>query len=78
MGRVPVAAFAAGTVVGELPWTVAAVVAGRSMREFSLSGVETADPRLAVGGVLAALVLLAGPAYRLVREHRGHGGTVAE
>lgn len=65
MGRVSVSAFVLGTLVGELPWTIAAVVAGRSMRELSLSGVETADSLLVAGGLLAALVLLAGPAYRL-------------
>lgn len=70
MGRVSVPAFAAGTVVGEFPWTVAAVLAGVSMRELSLSGVETADPVLIIGGVLAAMVLLSGPAYRLWRERR--------
>jgi Uncharacterized conserved protein len=67
MGRVSVPAFAAGTVVGEFPWTVAAVLAGVSMRELSLSGVETVDPLLVIGGVLGALLLLSGPAYRLWR-----------
>lgn len=70
MGRVSIPAFVLGTLVGELPWTIAAVVAGRSMRELSLSGVETADPLLVVGGLLAALVLLAAPAYRLFGEWR--------
>jgi uncharacterized membrane protein YdjX (TVP38/TMEM64 family) len=66
-----VPSLAAGTVVGEFPWTVAAVLAGTSMRELSLSGVETAGPVLVIGGVLAATVLLSGPAYRPWRERRG-------
>jgi uncharacterized membrane protein YdjX (TVP38/TMEM64 family) len=78
MGRVSVPAFALGTLVGELPWTIAAVVGGRSMRELSLSGVETADPLLVVGGLLAGLGLLAGPVYRLVREHRGQATGVTD
>jgi len=78
MGRVSLPAFVVGTVVGELPWTIAAVVAGRSMRELSLSGVETADPVLVGGGIAAAVVLLAGPAYRLVRERRGRRASVPE
>jgi uncharacterized membrane protein YdjX (TVP38/TMEM64 family) len=78
MGRVSVPAFVAGTAVGELPWTIAAVVAGRSTRELSLSGLETADPLLVGSGILAAVVLLAGPAYRLVRERRGRDTSVPE
>jgi uncharacterized membrane protein YdjX (TVP38/TMEM64 family) len=74
MGRVSVPAFVLGTLVGELPWTIAAVVAGRSMRELSLSGVETADPVLIGGGIAAAMGLLAGPAYRLFGEWRTRTG----
>jgi len=66
MGRVSFPAFVLGTLLGELPWTIAAVVAGRSMRELTLSGVEVADPVLVVGGVLAATALLAGPLYRML------------
>ncbi|MFB6173436.1 MAG: TVP38/TMEM64 family protein [Halobacteriales archaeon] len=58
-------AFVAGTLVGELPWTGAAVLAGASMRRLSVSGVG-ADPRLVVLATLAAAVLLAGPAYRVL------------
>jgi uncharacterized membrane protein YdjX (TVP38/TMEM64 family) len=78
MGQVSVSAFVLGTLVGELPWTIAAVIAGRSMRELSLSGVETADPLLVVGGLLAGLVLLVGPVYRLVREHREQATAVTD
>jgi uncharacterized membrane protein YdjX (TVP38/TMEM64 family) len=74
MARVSLPAFVVGTVVGELPWTIAAVVAGQSMRELSLSGAETADPVLVGGGIVAALVLLAAPAYRLFGEWRARTG----
>jgi len=78
MGRVPVPAFAAGTVVGEFPWTVAAVLAGVSMHRLALSGVETIDPLLVAGGFLAALLLLSGPAYRLLRERRRGNASTAD
>lgn len=68
---VPVGAFALGTVLGELPWTVAAVAVGRSARSVDGLALSSAtDPALVGGGVLAALLLLAGPAYRHVRERR--------
>lgn len=63
-GRVSVSAFVVGTAVGELPWTVAALVAGHSLAELSFEGVAGVSPWLAVAGTVAALVLLAGPAYR--------------
>ena len=59
-------------------YVVWAVVAGHSTRELSLSGLETADPLLVGSGILAAVVLLAGPAYRLVRERRGRDTSVPE
>lgn len=67
VARVPVATFVAGTLVGELPWTVAAVVAGHSMRRLSVADAGPA-PWLVVGGVVAAAVVLAGPAYRYARR----------
>lgn len=69
VARVTPAAFVLGTLVGELPWTLAAVVAGDSMRRFSPTA--PADPWLVVGGLLAAALVLAGPAYRLARDRRG-------
>jgi uncharacterized membrane protein YdjX (TVP38/TMEM64 family) len=59
---VRIRAFALGTLVGELPWTVAAVAVGAGMARFGVpAGV---DPRVLVVALLAAAVLLAGPAYR--------------
>lgn len=67
VARVPVATFVAGTLVGELPWTVAAVVAGHSMRGLSL-GDAAPDPWLVLGLALVAALVLAGPAYRYARR----------
>lgn len=72
VAHVPVAAFVAGTLVGELPWTVAAVVAGHSMRRLSF-GNALPGPWLVLGGVVVAAVVLAGPAYRYARR-RGTAG----
>lgn len=69
LGGVPLWAFALGTVIGELPWTFAAVTLGHSMSAFALSGL-TLDWRLAAGGLLAGAILVAGPAYRALRAYR--------
>lgn len=72
MANVSVGAFMLGTAVGELPWTIAAVVAGSSMHRLSLveAGNRALDPWLVLGGIIAALLLLAGPAYRHTRRGR--------
>ena len=55
--------FAAGVLVGELPWTVAAVVVGASLSTLSADGLGTAGTQLAVITGAAAVLLLAGPLY---------------
>lgn len=70
IARVSVPAFVLGTAIGELPWTLAAVVAGDSMRRLAMDGVGV-DPGLVVAGLLVAGLLLAGPAYRHLRARRG-------
>ena len=70
VARVPVASFVAGTLIGELPWTVAAVLAGHSMRRLSPADASP-DPWLVVGGVAVALLVLARPAYRFLRRRTG-------
>jgi uncharacterized membrane protein YdjX (TVP38/TMEM64 family) len=57
-------AYAAGTLVGELPWTVAAVVLGTSARTVAAAGLDGLELPLLAATTLAALVLLAGPLYR--------------
>jgi uncharacterized membrane protein YdjX (TVP38/TMEM64 family) len=59
-------AFLLGTALGEIPWVVAAVVAGSSMRSLTLSGAEAGLP-LVVGAAGLAVLVVAGPAYRHFR-----------
>ena len=61
---VPFRALVVGTAVGELPWTVVAVLAGSSMDRLSTAGADAVDVRLVAAALLAALLLLAGPIYR--------------
>jgi uncharacterized membrane protein YdjX (TVP38/TMEM64 family) len=66
LSEVPLWAYAAGTLAGELPWTVAAVVVGGSARTVATEGLAGLTTPLLVGTTLAALLLLAGPLYRAV------------
>ncbi len=52
-----------GTVVGEVPWTVAAVVVGASAERVATTGLDGLGLRLGVLTTLAGLLLLVGPAY---------------
>ena len=69
LSQVSVGTMLLGTVLGELPWVVAAVLAGSSMRTLSLQGLSTGLP-LVVGAASLAVLVLAGPAYRHLREKR--------
>ena len=64
LSGVGVQAFVVGTVLGELPWTVAGVLVGASARELHVGGLSSVGLPLAVGTTVAAVALLAGPAYR--------------
>jgi uncharacterized membrane protein YdjX (TVP38/TMEM64 family) len=64
---VPFRRFAAGVLVGELPWTIAAVLVGSSLATLSTTGLDGIGVELGIGTALAAGVLLAGPAYQYVR-----------
>lgn len=57
-----------GTAVGELPWTIAAVVVGASAATITADGVGELGLALTVACVTAAAVLLVGPAYRVLRH----------
>lgn len=59
-----------GTAIGEIPWAVAAVTIGASLHRLTMDEVSF-SPWLVVGTVLATLVLLAGPAYKLLTDDRG-------
>lgn len=66
-GGVSVGAFALGTLLGELPWTVAAVALGAGLDHFAVADV-TVDPRLVVGIAAVGVLVVAGPAYAWWRE----------
>jgi len=57
--------FLAGTVVGEVPWALVAVLAGTSMRTLTLSEFAFSPSLLLLFACLAAVVL-AGPVYNRV------------
>ncbi|AEH35727.1 TVP38/TMEM64 family protein [Halopiger xanaduensis] len=63
--------FLVGTAIGELPWTVAAVVVGASAATITTAGLGDLGLRLSIGCGFAALFLLAGPLYRVVRTRVG-------
>ncbi|GAB3669496.1 TVP38/TMEM64 family protein [Halopiger thermotolerans] len=63
--------FLVGTAIGELPWTVAAVVVGASAATVTTAGLGDLGLRLSIGCGAAALLLLAGPLYRAVRTRVG-------
>jgi uncharacterized membrane protein YdjX (TVP38/TMEM64 family) len=56
-------AFVAGTFLGEIPWVVLEVLAGASMRQLSVHGLD-AGLHVIVGSAAVALLVLAGPTYR--------------
>lgn len=66
LSRVPLGAYLAGTLLGELPWVTAAVLVGASAETLTTEGVVS--PSLLAGGVALAVLLLAGPAYRLAQK----------
>ncbi|MFB6085612.1 MAG: TVP38/TMEM64 family protein [Halodesulfurarchaeum sp.] len=66
-GGVPLRSFVLGTLVGELPWTIAAVTVGHSVNAFSVRAIAV-DWRLLLTGALAAGLLLAGPLYRVTTD----------
>jgi len=62
MAGVPLQSFLLGTVIGEVPWALAAVFAGASMRTLSLSEF-TIDPMMIAALALFAILLLTRPLY---------------
>lgn len=62
---VRLAPFVAGTALGEVPWAVVGVLAGRSIDRVLAEGLGSIfDPMLVVGAAALAVLLLAGPVYR--------------
>ena len=72
LSRVSVGAFLLGTGIGEVPWTLAMVAVGDSMRTLTVDGVRF-GPELALGLAGLAVILLAGPVYRHLSD-----GSLAE
>ena len=56
-----------GTAIGELPWTVAAVIVGASAATITTGGLGELGLALTAACLLAAGVLLAGPLYRVLQ-----------
>lgn len=61
--------YVLGTILGELPWAVAAVLVGHSMHQLTLSEVEY-SPWLLVATAVAGALLLAGPTFKFVRGRK--------
>jgi uncharacterized membrane protein YdjX (TVP38/TMEM64 family) len=66
LSGVSTGAFVAGTALGEVPWTVAAVLAGSSLDRLSTAGLNAVSWELVAAAGAVAAALLAGPAYRVV------------
>lgn len=67
IGGLSFTTFAIGTLVGELPWAIAAVALGAGLQTFDPASV-TIDWRLGILAGLGALVLVARPAYDAIRS----------
>jgi len=59
--------YMVGTLVGESPWIAAEVIAGASMHSLSVHGLSH-SLSLFAGATALSVLLLAGPAYRHVRD----------
>jgi len=62
-GDVKLRSFAAGTLLGELPWVVATVAVGSGLDAFTVTATSV-NPVLLAGGALVAVVILSPVAYR--------------
>lgn len=63
--------LAKGVLVGEIPWSLAAVAVGASLATLSTEGAAAGGVRLAALTTLAAIASLAGPAYRRYGDRIG-------
>lgn len=66
-------AFVVGTFLGEIPWVVAEVMVGVSIREVSQQGLD-AGLYVLLGAAALSVLLVAGPAYRHVRSQQPTAG----
>ena len=70
LSGVPASGFVLGTLLGEIPWTVAFVLVGTSMTDFSVREATLDSAAFVIGATLLAVLALAGPAYRYLRARR--------
>ncbi|WP_248516445.1 TVP38/TMEM64 family protein [Salinarchaeum laminariae] len=63
--------FALGVILGEIPWTIAAVAVGASLATLSTEGATAGGFRLIALTTIAAIAVLVGPAYRRYGERIG-------
>jgi uncharacterized membrane protein YdjX (TVP38/TMEM64 family) len=61
LANVSLGAFVLGTLLGQVPWSVAAVLAGSSLDALRMGGVTDPDPALIAAAALAAVLVLARP-----------------
>ena len=61
-----------GTLVGEIPWTVVAVLAGSSLSKLAVAGLDGVSVELALAAGALSLFVVAGPLYEHLRERAGH------
>lgn len=66
-GGVSLRSFAAGTLLGELPWVLAAVAVGSGLEVFTMQAAHV-DTELVLAGLLVALAVLSPVAYRSWRS----------
>lgn len=66
LSEVSLGAFLLGTIIGEIPWALVAVVAGNSMRTLTVSGFRP-DPVVLLGIAGLAVLVLGRPLYRHLR-----------
>ena len=66
LSKVTLPLYTLATALGELPWVTAAVLVGGSAETLRMEGAS-GGPALAVGATALATLLLAEPAYRVLR-----------
>ncbi|WP_247729308.1 VTT domain-containing protein [Halovivax limisalsi] len=67
--------FLAGTALGELPWTIAAVSVGASAASMTSTDPSTLGPFALALGLAGGLVLLSRPLYRYLSIETGRSST---
>jgi uncharacterized membrane protein YdjX (TVP38/TMEM64 family) len=71
--------YLAGTALGELPWAILGLVVGRSVDHLTTGELSGAvDPWLLAGMTAVAVLLLAGPCYRVLSTRWSEGLPAAE